>query len=415
MKRIGILHLSDLHCGSDINKEELGTCKDPAFSAVLKKDLIYPSNLKCFFERVQGLLVDKCVDVLVCTGDLGNRHIEASIENGALYLKKLAEKLNVSMSNIVVCPGNHDLNQNAEKGKELDRFEKICQSFNFKYPTSKLPISFHFNDLPIVGMNTNLGGTEHALHDLPENLWEKIKEMTDNLSESSTEYPNIQEAFRHQLSSMDIPAVGNKQINEVIEFISQSSGKTALVIGHHNILPTRNIDIRPYGQLVDSGILLFRLIEHGRRIIFLHGHSHCDNQVTAFSQDNDSGGFLASIGVAGLHGKGNATATYIHLFLSDSCEFLAASIFPYRRIGSDFMTMNSFRIYNRPIIDLDYDLDINSLEKGNRLPLRILAEKMNYPIDDAFAEALLRYSSRCQIEITNIDISSVGEWQIMRL
>ena len=103
MKRVGVLHLSDLHCGSDNQNGGLGTVKDPTISESLKKDLIYPNKLKGFFDRVQDLLAKKQVNVVACTGDLGDKYKEDSIEKGLYYIKKLSEKLNVPMENVIVC------------------------------------------------------------------------------------------------------------------------------------------------------------------------------------------------------------------------------------------------------------------------------------------------------------------------
>ncbi len=99
-----ILHLSDLHFGTTDNAE--------MWQSQISEDL--KLNLNC-----------EKLDVLIISGDIANFSVEAEYEAAAAFLRSLQTEFSLKPDQIVMAPGNHDLNWGlAKKGYSLmDRVE----------------------------------------------------------------------------------------------------------------------------------------------------------------------------------------------------------------------------------------------------------------------------------------------------
>jgi 3',5'-cyclic AMP phosphodiesterase CpdA len=413
MKRLGILHLTDLHCGSPGSHVTMGDPKDPTVSPSTTVELIYQNAMDGFYSRCESLLYGRRVDLIACTGDLGHQYSNDSLESGAAYTAKLADKLAVKPGNVIVCPGNHDLQRTALSGSEFARFAAVCAEHGFRFSSSSMPVLTRTKGIAVVGLNTCLGGTEQALHSTPKALWDRLRTAvagvcTNDLVEA------IPAALQEQLAAMDIAAVGHTQMERVEKFLLKPRARTVVVFGHHSPLPTQVVDLSPYAQMVDAGVLLLRLIAQGRRVIFLHGHSHSDSALLAQNPDAADPGLLASIGGSGLHGLTTATVTYIQVLVDGEGDLLEAYVHPFRQNGSDYRCDAPYRIKAPTAQGRIPDRDLGKLERNTRYPFTKAAEMLGVPANEALATDLMRLSATPQVEVTGSDQPFV-KWNVARL
>ena len=128
-----ILHLTDFH----LNKKTLKDWDDFLKEALLKK--------------IDELQNENPIDLVLFTGDLIDKAGNDFKENDALVapttkalaifkdqvINPILEKLNIDISRFIICPGNHDINRNADKPfheiglkGNLDSIDKINSFIN---------------------------------------------------------------------------------------------------------------------------------------------------------------------------------------------------------------------------------------------------------------------------------------------
>ncbi len=414
MKTIGILHIADLHFGlipdaTDINL----TTVTPELSLELKEK----DSREIFLGKIQGLLGHENVDALAFTGDFGIGKNKDSIKPGIAFINKIRERLEIKRSHTVIALGNHDLNRKASSKKEFVYIEKLLQLEEFSYATRAQPAFIQVNDIPIIALNTCLGATEFSLNGLPVTFWDtalkSLKDFKRIIKEKEIDIPS---ELIPQLKAMDIPAIGTDQLSKLHEFYGSLSGNCIVVLGHHNPLPTHNIVIRPYADIIDAGRLIFNLIENGRRVIFLHGHTHCNSSLVAYSPQESRSGFIACLGVSGLHGSTPETApsaSFIKIFSEDNSNFLMAIVYRYERVGSDFRLAQNFQIKDEINSYSRVDLDISQISSRTSLYLEEYAQELNYKDQEHLAEELLKISNNQQINILDCD-RPYQDWRIIK-
>ena len=418
IKRINILHLTDFHFG--ISSDVL--------SGNLSKEVLAPDftneirdyNIRHrFLVFIRRQTMNNPIDVIAFTGDLGLGANKDTRVSGVEYLEQLANDLGVSPEYVIVSPGNHDLDRTAIDDTELDDFCSLCQKKGFSFASRTQPaVVDHFGPL-IIAMNSCLGGTQHALYGgLSEEFWKAAREYVRELEkkfETDKLVDKIKEELRYQLQCMDIPALGYNQIDTVADLLAKSSGNCVVVLMHHNALPASIADIRPYANLIDSGQLIVRLIEKGRRVILLHGHIHCDSELSVFPIREDvAGGFVASIGSRGLIDRANAAANLVEICLTEANDFIKANVALIERIGDDFQCHNIYVILNRHRQMGDIELKVrNVLELNKRYPFSKVAELLEKPADEELAEKLIQLDPiPIQIEPQKAPITN---WHINRV
>jgi hypothetical protein len=263
------------------------------------------------------------------------------------------------------------------------------------------------DNVPIVVLNTCLGGTEYAIHGMPGNYWDDVRAALKTLLSGK---PN-----EDLLDAMDIPAIGNTQLDAVGNHLREQQGNCAIILGHHPPLPTHNSEVRPYATLVDSGQFIYRLISNGHRILYLHGHTHCSSSLVAHSPENFTDGFFACIGDRGLFGTDDATATYIQVITHDNGDFGAALVYRYQKSGASIRSSTQFELRDVLAGDSDTQFDITPL--GSNKKISFANARKILRIDDAhtndFALDLLRHHSQRQVSITNLE-SPPENWNITR-
>jgi len=417
MKMTNILHITDLHFGSS-PPCPVGDLRDGEITQSFSAEILNSDCRNRFIPDIKRLLdsMQIKIDMIACTGDLGWKADESSLNLGAGYLAKISGDLQVSSAHVVVSPGNHDLDQNAEIGKELDKFCRVCETKNFTYAKRNKPAILRIKKIAIICLNTCLGGTEHALHGLPDGFWKKER---DDLKKREEEYgadgliDKIESDLKYQVQAMDIPALGFDQIDSCIEALAEGEGDSAVVLMHHNPVPTSNVDIRPYASLIDSGSLVLRLMEKGRHVIILHGHTHSKSGLSMHTHQGDEGGFVASIGNRGLTGGPNSAGTLIQIMTTDRNEYIKADVYFIERNATIYENNFQYTLQQRSLEPIEVGLELDKLTKNRCLTFCEVSKLLEKPVDNSLAEGLV------QQEPTRLRISGKGqslkEWRITRI
>ncbi|MFC4162840.1 metallophosphoesterase [Epilithonimonas zeae] len=147
-----ILHISDLHVSLD--EKFTGEVKnhDSYLSATEENDssLLY---IERFIDFVKRQIEGKTIYLLI-TGDITDWGEQTEFEYAEIYLNKIITELNISKENILLIPGDHDLNRRAIENRLAEdpnsQLESINEAkfYNFKnFYNSFLGKEFHPNSV----------------------------------------------------------------------------------------------------------------------------------------------------------------------------------------------------------------------------------------------------------------------------
>lgn len=407
MNRLGILHITDLHHDSG-TPEPVGLVKDEAVSPYLVNELTFKDCFSFFLTRIQTALGKNPLHALAFSGDIGWGKDPGTLGAGIQKLRVLKDRLSLKSQNVLIAPGNHDLSREADPGRELDAFVAACNAEGFTCAQARQPVLILIQNIPIIVLNTCLGGTEHAVHGEPPTFWQDVRAALRTLLSGRPD--------EDLLDAMDIPAVGNTQLEVVGKHLGKQSGNCIVIVGHHPPLPTHNVEVRPYATLVDSGQVIFQLIANGHRIVYLHGHSHCNSSLVAHSPESMHDGFFACIGDRGLHGAEGATATYVQVIVDNNGNFGAALVYRYQKNGASLTSSAQFPLWDVFARDNRTAFDISRLDVNRRISFadayKVLRQEGPHSEDD-LAFDFSRHFSQRQISITNLE-SPPQDWTITR-
>lgn len=157
MNKINILHLSDLHFGTNSTK-------------FIKKELIEKKNeiLNKLLEKIKDINLDWKPDIVVISGDIGFAGKEGDYKKAWSWIKKLLIILDIGPERVVVSAGNHDRNLQDENCKiipkgakeadnllEDENLNKFLSPFNafisFKKNNNILPLIFKKKNQYLIG------------------------------------------------------------------------------------------------------------------------------------------------------------------------------------------------------------------------------------------------------------------------
>jgi len=414
LKRLGILHIADLHYGLS----EHSRLDKAKISVRLKKDIGPDDPKGIFLGRIPSLAQKHKVDMLAFTGDLGFGDDSMAMEEGIEYLSTLGERLSILPEHVVISPGNHDLDRKNASGKEFALLMEKCTAKKFTVSDRENPACIKINDIPVLSLNTCLGGTEHAFYDMPEVFWDKIREILTNIDVlDETLLSEVPEVIKSQLkmAAMDIPAIGQRQCDHAEKCLSDMDGNFAIIIGHHNPLPTHMIVVRPYAEVIDAGRLIFNLLSNERRIIFLHGHTHCDTALLTRAPGIPDSGLMACIGATGLHTIPGSTSSisFIDVLADDKPDFLCAIVYRYQLQGSNFVQGSPFFVWDEGMRTNKSSISIEKLEAGKTFTVEEIEKELDQGTIDheKLAIELLRHRMTHQIEIQDVD-RDIEDWRI---
>lgn len=380
MEYFNLLHITDLHFGQDCNYNNASDIKDKALSETIKNN---------FNDRWENIFFDSIyrwqeqnekIEYIAFTGDLaqsGNISKEdrcKRIELGLIFLKKLCSRLSLSLDRLIVSPGNHDLDRN----NPIDQFEdlkQLCITHDIKNcSTDKVLTIEIMPNIKIFSINSCLGATEKVDSFNAEYYSEHLKDLRDK---KDLKFEDIKDdKFLYQ-KDLDIPAIGDNQSRALLDQISNiKESDSCILLMHHNPIPTASIEIRPYANVIDGGRLLKELLETGKKVFILHGHTHFESALTSFLPDSNNSNYVATIGGAALNGSDRGKASILKFLFSDNVH-LKTDIYEVKRDSSTFNIRPKFQLYNQAD---KYDLDIawNKLIASKKYTLESLKSELGY-------------------------------------
>jgi 3',5'-cyclic AMP phosphodiesterase CpdA len=406
VKHLKIIHISDLH----YSKNEFPSTahiKDKNLSGSFKEEIGFGDifdRLKEDIPKIKAEL-NKDIDILACTGDLCAAKEKESLPYVVSYIVQLGKNLGIEPGNIFIIPGNHDVDRDVEKGP-LDEFVKACQTHGVAFNTFDQPLFKKVNGFPIFCLNSSLGSREIDAQKVKKEYWQVVSDIMSSYEKKVNTGNTIKPEYLSEMQSLDIPAIGKSQVDFIEEKLRNNvKGNFSLFLSHHCPLPTPDIEVRPYGSLIDSGKILFSLTKPGRKIVLLHGHKHISSTSVAYPLEPDSGdeqrGMLLANGISNFK-KDEIQLGYLEIITTDNNDFLCCRL---ERFIVKQMTYEStekfsyFDINNRLI---ESELDIRSMIERKVLRLNEIKAQNQSLTEDKIAEELLKLSTTRLFSIKNM-------------
>lgn len=401
-----------MHFGSDLIP--VGDAGDTSISERLMQQVREGDCRVRFLKDIKTCLNGVKIDLISVTGDFGWQYEHQTIEHGIEYLSSLAKTLAVPSGNVVVCPGNHDLNR-LDPGREFKRFIDSCSNKGFTLPGESDVARVEIKGIPFIALNSCLGGTEHALHGVPDAFWRQQKDLLKSSEDhiaSEGLIERIEQSLKHQIQAMDIPALGLSQIDQCSEILLDHTAKVGFVLLHHNPLPSSSVDIRPYANLVDSGRLITKLQQIEKDVFILHGHTHINSTSTLYASNELKRGSIVTISNNGLSGNINSSASVIEVLLDNESRLIRADVNSIERIGDVYQKGFEYRVRNSMPLDNDIVCSLRKLEGNHRYTFSQVCDTLGIHVTDESASKLLLAEGR-GISIDG-DSENTSTWSIFK-
>jgi len=336
-KNIAFIHLSDIHI-SDFT-ERNGNKILSRFSQYRNYSNVFVENLDKFLKK--NNLELKCVNI---SGDLANSSEPEEYEKVKEFLNTIKEKFSLDTTDILMTPGNHDINwylnehayrENSKKGIEKKMFEYHNEKFeNFKtfYDSFYNNKSFVFN--PELACSIIKGYQDLKLCFIGLNS--NYKESFDG----NDHYGYINEI------SLD---------SELQEIIKKYAGYKFIVFFHHNPTTQRekdSITLKNWGDI-------YTILEKHKILNILYGHTHANESKKII---NYVGFGYFGIGSFGKKEKSNSFNLFVQEFINDNQAKFKRLLFKFMEEDSYLYQDTGYWEKQENIKDLD-ELNI-SLETG---------------------------------------------------
>ncbi len=395
MKNLAILHISDLH----FSKKNVTPSTIDLKDRTLSNGFISAISNKAeeqFLNDIIGFKPNDGFDFIACTGDLGEYGLKDNIKLGAKYLERLSKALTIAPENVLISPGNHDLKRRRKPENELKEFCEICDDLGFTYSDYDSSTLKFFNNIPVLILNTCLGGTEKAYYEYSEKEWGKIKSL-------------LKKGNKIFKEDLDIPAIGTNQLSNLKSSICDDcQGDFSVILMHHNPLPTNNVELKPYANILDGGPFLSYCIESQKHIIVLHGHTHCDAEMTVSKYNNrgDQQGWVTAIGKK----KFYHSASIIDVWLTNDNNFIKAQVQDIEYVSSKYNS--SFKSILRSTFIPKPPRWINNMpESGHKLKFQDFANQIGIEANEKLAIQLLQNENRI-IDINKNGSINFNDWSV---
>ena len=389
MEYFNILHITDLHFGSEYNYENVADIKDKSLSDKMKNNFSDHWQSAFFDSICRWQEQNENIEYIAFTGDLaqsGNITQEERykrIELGLLFLIQLCHKLMLDLDRLIIAPGNHDL----DRKNTTDQFQdlkSLCKKHNINNcSTDGVCCIKVINDIKIFSINSCLGATE-KVESFDARYYSQHLEALRNQEDLTFE--NIKDNKFLFQKDLDIPAIGDEQSRDLCNQINSiKDSDSCILLMHHNPMPTASIEIRPYANVIDGGRLLKQLLETGKKVFILHGHIHFESSLISFLPDSNNNNYVATLGGAALNGSEGGKATILKFLFLDQCH-LKTDVYEVKRDSSIFNVRSKYQLYNQSD---KYDLDItwNKIMPNKKYSFDLLKEKLGYSDDN---EKLIR-------------------------
>jgi 3',5'-cyclic AMP phosphodiesterase CpdA len=244
MKRIKILHLSDLHFPLPLQSGKV----DDKEGVLGPEDYEGHCNVKVFEEYLLRLAkevdTEKCILV---TGDLTDKGKVDGLNQAASFLKSAADILGIPYGNIIVAPGNHDIQRAELSAPQWQPFKAattdFCTPFN---PTNVFEIKNHLIILPL---------NSCQLH----------------IDKSPIKRFFLKDAEKITLT--EIAKISEDQFLSMAETLSLSKAPIRIAALHHHIVPIWGVEAKKFDPILNAGKFVRELQKRGFSLI-VHGHKH---------------------------------------------------------------------------------------------------------------------------------------------
>lgn len=290
-----ILHLSDLHLGGVAAWQKL----DAAKVSTPQEDL---ATTQSVFKRTLAATRDYIEavgrpDAVVISGDLTWRHHDSGFAAFADLLDEFADVF-PDPANIVVVPGNHDVDWDVAPGRR-ERYDRFCGVTRAKGCATPLLDGVDFNvvgpaklldavaedphvvvrdDFVIIPINSsNWCGTMTAiLGGWSDDEWtEALAPLRKDVREQASKELK-------KLRQQDMARVSQPQIDCLRELFSLTGipvhrgrdPRPRIAVLHHQLLPvSARVEVKPFESLINLGFVRQTLRDFGVDVV-LHGHKH---------------------------------------------------------------------------------------------------------------------------------------------
>ena len=365
---LSVLHLSDVHFSRDRTKHAFQT--DEGGGNLAPRRLI---------EAIQTALKgDKWkIDAIALTGDVSCKCDDDEFSTAVGQLLELAESLQVPRENVLLIPGNHDVNWEAPApDKRFDRFRTAFQLFFGKRP--------------------------------PGNLAQVI----DLTSEKGTRVRliGVNSALLESKEDAGIGMVHEDILRKVFSEAGSAPGALTVLCLHHHLLPVAHVE-RDYQRTkrtsvtLDAKAILGVCAENKVQLV-LHGHQHqpalaCYSAVDPL-RENSSSPFIwiSGAGSAGLDRRllGDVGKRHFQILEFEAASGGKCTIHSYTSTNGDEFSFE--RVARKPI-PLDMELGHLTNEKelcqiGRRTALAFQSKKKEGKVDNSDLYILLMKAKRCQ-------------------
>jgi hypothetical protein len=281
-RQLRILQIGDVHYVDAAIRSNITDVKDPTFPPSVLQELS-TAPLQATVRAVATLVDRQNIDAIAIMGDLTDRGSIVGYQACYTYfLNAFLQRLR-DPNNVVIVPGNHDLERMRQSSDALrDRFQKID---DFLRSVGRNPVPFEEapaltvardgGEIQIFSVNTCFAcGTKRYL---PSFLSDAISDRMDAALAAADLTSEKGRQILGSLYDLDTPAVHDGAIQSLTSEMSGLAERHAsLVVGHHNLVPQRTVRIAPYTEMVNSGAFRSALLKAGRPVLYLHGHIHED-------------------------------------------------------------------------------------------------------------------------------------------
>lgn len=417
MECFNILHITDLHFGQEYNYENTSDIKDKTLSDTIKNNFNDRWQTTFFDSVYRWQNQNEKIEYLAFTGDLAQSgSIEqderrSRIELGLVFLIQLCKKLSLPLDRLIIAPGNHDLDRN-NKTDQFQDLKELCKKHSINNCSTDNIFSVEIKpDIKIFSINSCLGATE-KVESFDEQYYSK--HLKDLRSQKDKTFEDInRNEFIYQ-KDLDIPAIGDDQNRELLNQISAIKGcDSCILMMHHNPMPTASVEIRPYSNVIDGGRLVKELLETGKKIFILHGHTHFESSLISFLPNSQKRNYVATVGGAALNGSDSGKASILKFFFLDQIH-LKTDIYEISRNSSTFEIRSKFQIYN--LMD-KFDLDIawHKLTIGKRYSFDLIKEELEYKDKDEKLMCAIILLTPNNFNIGFNDSNDYKEWSFYKL
>ncbi|EHI97265.1 metallophosphoesterase [Clostridium sp. DL-VIII] len=249
LKEISIIHISDLHFGSDYN-----TGMDN------KAGLMNIRNMSPdIFESFSKKVTELNASYLIISGDITSKNEE----KGFIEFKDKISKLGIGSDKIYIVPGNHECDRNREsEDGQFALFASYTRGFKTIY-SDEAYILDENNKIFIYGFNS-----------------------------VNFKKENEKELFYIKNEEFDKLDYICKQLNQQKE---DFDSYTKIAVIHNNLIPHPNIEIKEYAEVLNLFLIKYKLVKLGFKLVCSgHKHEELIEKHTVYSDENESEIVLAS-------------------------------------------------------------------------------------------------------------------------